>query len=206
MVDTPWIDNGLSDEEKIARIESSMRDIMQTLGLDLEDDSLRDTPKRVAKMYVQELFSGLSKETFPKITVVENKFSYQQMLIETNIEINSVCEHHLVPIIGACHIAYIPKDKVLGLSKFNRIARYFAQRPQVQERLTQQIHRALKDVLGTDDVSVVIDAIHMCVRMRGVRDGHTITRTSAIDGVFKAGNARAEFFRSIPKTNEFRML
>jgi GTP cyclohydrolase I len=195
-----------SKDDKKILIEAHIADIMGILGLDLTDDSLVDTPKRVAKMYVDEIFGGLLPENYPKITAVQNKFKYDQMLIENNIEVHSVCEHHLVPIVGYCHIAYIPDSKVLGLSKFNRIVRYFSQRPQVQERLTQDILADIQRVVGTKNVAVVIDAVHLCVRMRGVRDTHTITRTSALGGVFKKDkDTRSELFASIPKISDFRM-
>jgi len=193
--ETPMIKGmKIGDDTKIKVIAKNFREIMAVLGLDLENDSLQNTPQRVAKMYVQELFNGLKDENFPKITVQENSFNYDQMLIERGIEINSVCEHHFVPIIGVCHIAYIPKDKVIGLSKLNRVAQYYAARPQVQERLTEQIKSKLVEILGTDDVAVCLDAAHMCVKMRGIKDSNCMTRTTALGGAFKEdNNARSEF-------------
>lgn len=186
------------NEEKIA---NHFLAIMKEIGLNTDDDSLIDTPKRVAKMYSRELFYGLNPDNFPKITVQENKFNYDQMLVESNITVKSLCEHHFVPIIGACHLAYIPSKKIIGLSKFNRIVDYFSRRPQVQERLTNDILVCLKEALETDNVAVVIDAVHMCVKLRGIEHNSTITRTSAISGVFKSSDARLEFFNSIPKPN-----
>lgn len=179
-------------------IQEKVKDIMELLGLDLTDDSLQDTPKRVAKMYVDEIFCGLNQAP-PAITVQENKFKYDQMLIETNIKVHSTCEHHLVPIVGYAHIAYIPKDKILGLSKFNRIVDYFSRRPQVQERLTNDILTFLKKALETDDVAVVIDAVHMCVKLRGIKDQDTITRTAAISGKFQTQETRQEFYNAVNK-------
>lgn len=177
------------------RIEAAIKEIMLALNLDLSDDSLCDTPKRVAKMYYNEIFAGLRPETYPKITTVKNKFKYNQMLVEKKIEVFSVCEHHLVPIIGYACVGYIPKDLVLGLSKFNRIVRYWCQRPQVQERLTEQIKQDLIDVLQTEDVAVQIQARHLCVAMRGVRDTHSETVTCALGGKFLNDAVRAEFFK-----------
>lgn len=194
--ETPKVENNLDDEAKIQIIKSYFEKIMLTLGLDLGNDSLMETPKRVAKMYVKELFQGLKDENFPKVTVQDNSFNYDQMLIERNIEINSVCEHHFVPIIGNCHIAYIPRDKVIGLSKLNRIAKYYAQRPQVQERLTEQISKKLQEVLGTKDVAVCVDAAHMCVKMRGIEHSNCLTRTTSLGGAFRE-EVRAEFLSAI---------
>ena len=160
----------LSDKDKIQRIEENVREIMVTLGLDLEDDSLKMTPKRVAKMYVKEIFSGLNPENKPSITLFENKYRYSQMLVEKDIAVYSTCEHHFIPIIGKAHVAYISNGEVIGLSKINRIVKYFSKRPQVQERLTRQISEELKRTLKTDDVAVVIDASHLCVVARGVED------------------------------------
>lgn len=170
---------------------------MEVLELDLKDDSLQGTPDRVAKMYVEEIFSGLT-EPFPKATAQLNKFKYDQMLIESGITVNSLCEHHFVPIVGFAHIAYVPGKKLLGLSKFNRIVEHYSRRPQVQERLTNQIHEKLKEILETDDVGVVIDAVHYCVKLRGVKHDNCMTRTSAISGCFKKDAPRSEFFTSIP--------
>jgi GTP cyclohydrolase IA len=186
----------MNNEKVIAKHFSA---IMGELGLDLTDDSLRDTPKRVAKMFARELFYGLDKQNFPKITVQENKFGYDQMLVESNITVKSICEHHFVPILGVCHLAYIPGKKIIGLSKFNRIVDYYSRRPQVQEKLTNDIINCLKAHLDTSDVAVVIDAMHMCVKLRGVEHDKTITRTSALSGKFMDGIVRAEFFNGIPK-------
>jgi GTP cyclohydrolase IA len=168
----------LSDEEKIDRIEHHFREIMEALGLDLTDESLTGTPARVAKMYVKEIFAGLNPANKPQIALFENKYNYKQMLVEKNITLFSNCEHHFVPIYGKAHVAYISSGKVIGLSKLNRIVQYFAQRPQVQERLTEQIARELQDVLETKDVAVIIDATHMCVASRGIKDIGSSTVTS----------------------------
>ena len=185
---------------KVDLIARYFKKIMEELGMDLTDDSLKDTPLRVAKMYTNELFSGMNRETFPKISTFNNTYNYDQMLIETNIEINSVCEHHFVPILGKCHIAYIPNKKVIGLSKLNRIAKYYAARPQVQERLTSHILKELKAILNTDHVAVVIDAVHLCVKMRGVKDSNSETRTIMLDGYFKNNEStRNEFINCIPR-------
>lgn len=195
-VETPLSSNTNvpSDENKIEMIEGHVQSIMDILGLDLSDDSLRDTPSRVAKMYVNEVFYGLETDNFPKITVVDNKFQYDEMVLEKGINVMSHCEHHFVSIIGKATVAYIPGDKVIGLSKMNRVVDYFARRPQVQERLTAQIFHTLRYVLGTDDVAVLIDADHHCVKCRGVGDTGSSTVTSKIGGVFKTEAAtRAEF-------------
>ena len=203
---TPMLENDLSDLEKKNIIEKHFKIIMETLGLDLSDDSLKDTPKRVAKMYVEEIFYGLDEKKFPKMTVVENKFKYDHPLIETNIVTNSCCEHHFVPILGRTHVAYLPGDKVIGLSKLNRIVDYFARRPQVQERLTIQIHEALCLILHTNDVAVVVDGIHSCVKTRGIKDAASMTRTSKLSGVFFQDSLfRQEFMSSIPRTNEIHI-
>ncbi|MGZ3787148.1 MAG: GTP cyclohydrolase I FolE [Bacteriovorax sp.] len=200
---TPQIENGLSAKEKKDRIEALFTEIMQTLGLDLSDDSLKETPHRVAKMYVDEIFYGLETEKFPKITIVENKFDYDHAVVEVNIVTNSHCEHHFVPIIGKTHIAYVPNRKVLGLSKLNRIVDYFAKRPQIQERLTLQIHQALCTILETQDVAVVVDAMHACVKTRGIKDVTSMTRTSKLSGAFKEDTShRIEFMNSIPRAQE----
>jgi GTP cyclohydrolase I len=183
---------------KVERIAKQIKDIMLELGMDLDDDSLKDTPHRVAKMWVNELFYGLNPDNFPKMTTVENKFRYDEMLIEANITLHSTCEHHLVPIVGKAHIAYIPKHKILGLSKFNRVVEYFAKRPQVQERLTNDILTCLKDQLDTDDIAVIIDAEHFCVKLRGVKHESCVTRTSALSGKFFDPAVRAELFAAIP--------
>ena len=200
---TPQIETGLTSDQKKEKITALFTEIMNTLGLDLKDDSLAETPHRVAKMYVDEIFYGLETEKFPKITIVENKFDYDHAVIEVNIVTNSHCEHHFVPIIGKTHIAYIPKDKVLGLSKLNRIVDYFAKRPQIQERLTLQIHQALVNILETEDVAVVTDAMHACVKTRGIKDVTSMTRTSKLSGAFKQDTChRAEFLNTIPRAQE----
>ena len=192
-------------QEKKDKIEKLFKEIMLTMDLPVDEDpSIMKTPYRVAKMFVDEVFSGLFDER-PTITSQPNAFDYDQMLIESNIKVHSFCEHHFVPILGACHLAYIPKDKVIGLSKFNRLVNWHSRRPQVQEKLTQNIKQDLIDMLGTEDVAVVIDGIHLCVKMRGIKDQNTITRTSALSGVFKEGTSRAEFFSSIPKMNELKI-
>lgn len=187
----------LTDAEKINKIETHFREIMLTLGLDLNDDSLKGTPKRVAKMYVQEIFKGLNPANKPSVALFENKYKYNQMLVEKNITLYSNCEHHFVPIIGVAHVAYIAKDKVIGLSKLNRIVQYFAQRPQVQERLTIQIANELKALLGVEDVAVVIDARHLCVSSRGIKDVNSSTVTAEYSGKFLDSNTRAEFLKYI---------
>lgn len=194
-VDTPLRDDAfdLSDQEKIRKIESHFREIMLTLGLDLRDDSLRGTPKRVAKMYVEEIFSGLNPQNEPKIALFDNKYGYNEMLIEKNISFYSNCEHHFVPIMGKAHIAYISSGKVIGLSKLNRIVQYFAKRPQVQERLTIQIARFLQKVLDSEHVAILIDAKHLCVSSRGVKDDATSTITSFYGGKFQEVDTKSEF-------------
>jgi GTP cyclohydrolase I len=187
----------LSDKEKIAHIAFHFRKIMETLGLDLNDDSLKGTPQRVAKMYVQEIFSGLDPKNKPKMTLFENKYKYDQMLVEKNITLHSNCEHHFVPIIGKAHVAYISSGKVIGLSKLNRIVQYYAQRPQVQERLTMQIANELKTILGTEDVAVVIDASHLCVSARGVKDVNSSTVTASYSGKFLEESTKDEFLNYI---------
>ncbi|HYG38237.1 MAG TPA: GTP cyclohydrolase I FolE [Cytophagales bacterium] len=182
----------LTENEKINLIEEKFRDIMLILGLDLKDDSLKDSPRRVAKMYVKEVFSGLSPENEPEITLFDNKYKYSEMLVEKDIPVYSYCEHHFVPIIGKCHIAYISTGKVIGLSKLNRIVHYFSKRPQVQERLTVQIAEYLKEVLGTEDVAVLMDAEHLCVASRGVRDTGSSTFTSSYHGKFHEKETRNE--------------
>jgi GTP cyclohydrolase I len=190
--------NLLSEEAKIAVIESRMKDILFTLGLDLNDDSLSDTPARVAKMYVKELYWGLDAEKFPKCTTVQNKMGYDEMVLEKNIKVMSDCEHHLRTIVGKAHVAYIPKDKVLGLSKLNRIVDYFARRPQIQERLAEQVYHALVYILDTENVAVVIDAEHFCVKQRGIQDVGSSTVTSKLGGVFKNdASTRSEYMNFI---------
>jgi len=184
-----------SDEEKMETIAHHFEQIMLELGLDLSDDSLRGTPKRVAKMYIKEIFSGLNPENKPKVALFANKYKYKEMLVEKNITLQSHCEHHFVPIVGVVHVAYISGGKVIGLSKINRIVQYFAKRPQVQERLTVQIANELKSMLETDDVAVIVDARHMCVSMRGIEDQSSSTVTSSYHGSFKKESVRNEFFK-----------
>lgn len=187
----------IDDELKIELIEKHFKEIMNILGLDLSDDSLSGTPHRVAKMYVKEIFRGLNPKNKPKVSMFENKYKYNQMLVEKNITLYSNCEHHFVPIIGKVHVAYISNGKVIGLSKINRIVQYYAQRPQVQERLTKQIANELKAVLGTDDVAVVIDAHHLCVSSRGIKDVNSSTVTSEYTGRFNDVDTRKEFLSYI---------
>lgn len=196
---TPMRDNAheLNDDQKIEKIQANFKEILETLGLDLTDDSLKNTPHRVAKMYVKEIFSGLNPENKPAITLFDNKYKYNQMLVEKDIVLYSQCEHHLVPIVGKAHVGYISNGKVIGLSKINRIVRYYAQRPQVQERLTKQIANEFKKILNTNDVAVVIEAHHMCVSSRGVRDVNSSTITADINGAFAREATRAEFLRYI---------
>ena len=184
-----------SDDEKIKAIEKHFRKIVDELGLDLNDDSISGTPYRVAKMYVKEIFSGLSPENKPKISLFENKYNYNKMLIEKNINLNSTCEHHFLPITGKAHVSYISSGKVIGLSKLNRIVNYYSQRPQVQERLTIQIYEELKKVLDTDSVMVVIEAKHMCVSARGIKDYSSSTVTEMYGGDFNIYNKRDEFYK-----------
>jgi GTP cyclohydrolase I len=196
-IDTPMRDDAfdISDEEKMAIIEDKFRDIMETMGLDLTDDSLRGTPHRVAKMFIKEVFYGLNPANKPKISVFENKFKYNEMLVEKNINMNSTCEHHFLPIVGKAHVAYISNGEVIGLSKINRIVDFYARRPQVQERLTVQIANELKAILKTEDVAIVIDAKHMCVSSRGIQDESSSTVTAEYSGKFKDGAVRDEFLR-----------
>lgn len=183
----------LSDEQKMNVIEGHFREIMLTLGLDLNDDSLSGTPRRVAKMYVQELFSGLNPQNKPDAKLFENKYQYDRMLVEKDITFYSVCEHHFVPIYGRVHVAYIANGKVIGLSKLNRIVQYFGRRPQVQERMTMQIANEMKIALGTEDVAVLIDAYHLCVSSRGVQDTNSKTVTSSYFGKFLEEDTKKEF-------------
>lgn len=187
----------ITDETKIDLIEEKFRDIMLILGLDLTDDSLKGTPRRVAKMYVQEVFAGLNPKNKPEVKLFDNKYKYGNMLVEKDITLHSHCEHHFVPIIGKCHIAYIPKDKVVGLSKLNRIVKYYAKRPQVQERLNRQIAEALKEELQTPDVAVYIDADHMCVKTRGIEDTSSSTVTLELHGKFEQDSFRTDFLNTI---------
>jgi GTP cyclohydrolase I len=187
----------MSDSEKMKIIAAHFKEIMQTLGLDLTDDSLKGTPERVAKMYVKEIFSGLDPKNKPTISLFDNKYKYNEMLIEKNITLYSNCEHHFVPIVGKAHVAYISNGKVIGLSKINRIVQYFSRRPQVQERLTMQIAQELKNILQTEDVAVVIDAKHLCVSSRGIQDDTSATITSHFSGKFLQDKTREEFLRHI---------
>ena len=187
----------LSDDEKKEKIAFHFKKIMETLGLDLTDDSLQGTPKRVAKMYVEEIFSGLNPKNKPKIALFENKYKYDQMLVEKDILLYSNCEHHFLPIYGKAHIAYISNGKVIGLSKLNRIVNYFAKRPQVQERLSVQIGEELKSILNTEDVAVLIEAKHLCVSSRGIQDDQSSTVTSYYSGQFKSDTKIQEFLNLI---------
>jgi len=182
----------ISDSEKKERIELLFEEIMNVMGLDLNDDSLKGTPKRVAKMYIDEIFSGLNPANKPKVALFDNKYQYNQMLVEKNITFYSNCEHHFVPIIGKAHVAYISSGKVIGLSKLNRIVQYYAKRPQVQERLTNQIAEELKSILETNDVAVIIDAKHLCVSSRGIKDNTSSTVTSYYGGQFNTPQKIAE--------------
>lgn len=183
----------LDDSTKIERIQDHFTAIMHILGLDLTDDSLSGTPHRVAKMYVKEIFSGLNPVNHPEVKLFENKYEYNEMLIEKNITLYSYCEHHFVPIIGKVHVAYISNGQVIGLSKINRLVQHFAKRPQVQERLTNQIAQALKDALQTEDVAVIIDAVHLCVSSRGIKDTNTGTITANYSGKFQNEKTKNEF-------------
>ena len=187
----------IDDDLKIELIEKNFREIMHILGLDLNDESLKDTPGRVARMYVKEVFSGLNPENKPKTTIFNNNFKFKEMLVEKNITIYSYCEHHFVPIFGKAHIAYFPNGHVIGLSKLNRIAQYYAKRPQVQERLTIQIANELKETLGSEDVAVIIDANHMCVASRGVNDVNSSTVTSSFHGKFLNESVRSELLKYV---------
>lgn len=187
----------LSDDEKITKITAHFEDILNTLGLDLTDDSIKGTPKRVAKTYVCELFGGLSLQKMPSLSTFKNSYAYDQMLVEKNIVVYSTCEHHLLPIIGRAHVAYFAKEKVIGLSKINRLVDYFSKRPQVQERLTMQIVGAMQETLQTEDVVCVIDAKHLCVNSRGIRDIESSTVTSEYGGCFKKESIRDEFLKMI---------
>ena len=187
----------VDDETKIDLIEGHFRSIMDVMGLDLMDDSLKDTPKRVAKMFIKEIFSGLNPANKPEITLFENKYSYNQMLIERNISVKSNCEHHFVPITGRAHVAYISNGKVIGLSKLNRLVQYCAQRPHVQERLTIQIADEIAAALGTNDVAVMVDAYHHCVSSRGIADPFASTVTTEFRGKFLEPDVRSEFLKLV---------
>lgn len=193
-LETPVVDNGLSRDQKYQRIRDSFADIVRTLGLDLADDSLCDTPQRIARMYVDEIFSGLDYAHFPKATAIDNKMGVEEMVKVNDVAVVSTCEHHFITIDGVANVAYIPGEKIIGLSKINRIVRFFAQRPQVQERLTQQVLVALQTLLKTEDVAITIKATHYCVKARGVMDSNSNTQTTALGGRFKNdGRTRAEF-------------
>ena len=193
-LETPMKENAfkLTDSEKKAKIAGLFEEIMDVLGLDLTDDSLKGTPERVAKMYIDEIFSGLNPKNKPKVALFENKYQYNQMLVEKDITFYSNCEHHFVPIIGKAHVSYISSGKVIGLSKLNRIVNYYARRPQVQERLTNQIAEELKRILGTEDVAVIIDAKHLCVSSRGIKDDSSATVTAFYGGAFNTSAKIAE--------------
>lgn len=195
----PYKGTNLTEDEQIEAIEKHFAGIMATLGLDLEDDSLQKTPHRVAKMFVKETLYGLREENMPRMMTMENKMWYDHMLVERNIKCHSMCEHHFQNIIWVAHIAYIPKKKVIWLSKLHRLTDFFSRKPQVQERLTQEIHEKLCEVLETEDVAVVIEAVHQCVMCRGIQDQHSDTVTSKLSGNFKQPEVRAEFFNLIKK-------
>lgn len=195
-LETPMLPTGLSPEEKYQRLHQAFSDVLSTLGLDLRDDSLSETPHRIASMYLNEIFSGLDYQQFPRISAIDNKMQVDEMVLIDDIELVSTCEHHFITIDGFARVAYIPGDRVIGLSKINRIVRFFAQRPQVQERLNRQILLALQTLLETDDVAVSIEATHYCVKSRGVMDGNSSTSTLALGGRFKSDpQQRAEFLR-----------
>jgi GTP cyclohydrolase I len=193
----------ISDEEKIVRIKKDVENILMTLGIDLTDDSMSGTPNRVAKMFVKELFGGLNPVKKPKASTFENNYKYGEMLVEKNITLYSTCEHHLLPIIGKAHVAYISNGRVIGLSKMNRIVDHYAKRPQVQERLTMQIVQELQIALGTEDVACVIDAKHLCVNSRGIKDIESSTVTSEFGGKFKNEQTRREFLDYIRLDTKF---
>ncbi len=193
----------LSNEDKIALINKDVKSILQTLGMDLTDDSIKGTPQRVAKMFVNEIFGGLDPKRKPKASTFENKYKYGEMLVEKNITIYSTCEHHLLPIVGRAHVAYISNGSVIGLSKMNRIVDYFAKRPQVQERMTMQIVQELQKALGTQDVACIIDAKHLCVNSRGIRDIESSTVTSEFGGAFKETSVKREFLDYIKLDTSF---
>ena len=193
----------LSDDEKIERIKKDVENILQTLGMDLTDDSIKGTPNRVAKMFVKEIFGGLNPSKQPKASTFDNNYKYGEMLVEKNITVYSTCEHHLLPIIGRAHVAYISSGRVIGLSKMNRIVEYYAKRPQVQERLTMQIVQELQRALGTEDVACVIDAKHLCVNSRGIKDIESSTVTSEFGGKFKDPQTKREFLDYIKLETQF---
>ncbi len=204
-VDTPMVSTAFdkTDDEKIAIIQEHFKAIMETMGLDLSDDSLKGTPKRVAKMFIREIFRGLNPANKPAVALFDNKYKYNEMLVEKNITFYSNCEHHFVPIIGRAHVAYISNGKVIGLSKLNRLVEYFAKRPQVQERLTVQIAKEIQMALATEDVAIVIDAKHLCVASRGVEDDTSSTITSFYGGKFKDDKRKEEFLRYLELKTEF---
>lgn len=193
----------ITDDEKIEKIKKDVESILLTLGMDLTDDSMKGTPNRVAKMFVKEIFGGLNPARKPKASTFDNNYKYGEMLVEKNITLYSTCEHHLLPIIGRAHVAYISNGTVIGLSKMNRIVEYYAKRPQVQERLTMQIVQELQQALGTDDVACVIDAKHLCVNSRGISDIESSTVTSEFGGKFKEPQARREFLDYIKLDTKF---
>ncbi len=193
----------ISDEEKINKIQESVKDILHTLGMDLTDDSIQGTPKRVAKAFVNELFMGLNPKNKPSASTFENNYNYGEMLVEKNIVVYSTCEHHLLPIIGRAHVAYISNGKVIGLSKMNRIVEFFAKRPQVQERLTMQVVQAMQEALGTQDVACVIDAKHLCVNSRGIKDIESSTVTAEFGGKFKEKDTKREFLDYLKLETDF---
>lgn len=205
---TPLRDDAfdISDEVKIERIQESVKDILITLGMDLEDDSLKGTPKRVAKAFVKELFMGLNPKNKPSASTFDNNYNYGEMLVEKNIVVYSTCEHHLLPIVGRAHVAYISNGKVIGLSKMNRIVEYFAKRPQVQERLTMQVVQAMQEALGTEDVACVIDAKHLCVNSRGIKDIESSTVTAEFGGKFKNKETKQEFLDYLKMDSDFQGL
>ena len=195
-LETPMIDTGLSRDEKYARLREAFTRVGETLGLDLRDDSLRETPHRIAKMYLDEIFTGLDYRAFPSLSLIDNKMQIDEMVRVEDIDLTSTCEHHFVTIDGRARVAYLPRRRVIGLSKINRIVRFFAQRPQVQERLTRQVLVALQTLLDTPDVAVSVAAVHYCVKARGVMDSSSSTHTTAVDGAFRSDPAlRAEFLR-----------
>ena len=199
-IDTPLRPDAfdMSDDDKVKAIEQKFREIMDIMGLDLTDDSLSGTPKRVAKMYVKEIFAGLNPANHPDVKTFDNAYGYDHMLVERNITLNSTCEHHFLPIVGVAHVAYIPEGRVVGLSKLNRIVDHYAKRPQVQERLSRQVLKALQVILGTQNVAVVMDAKHLCVSSRGIQDEGSSTVTASYGGLFEsAPEVRAEFLQHI---------
>lgn len=204
-IDTPLKKDAfkLSDDEKIEKIQDHFREIMDTLGLDLNDDSLKGTPYRVAKMFVKEIFSGLNPANKPRVALFENKYQYNQMLIEKNINLQSTCEHHFLPIYGKAHVAYISNGTVIGLSKINRLVQHYAKRPQVQERLSIQILEELKTALNTEDVAIYIDAKHLCVSTRGIKDDASSTITTAYSGAFNNQATRQEFLAAIHNKSNY---